>query len=253
MSGCHPPVEQLALPLGSALERASEALEPLRDVPAAAIEDLHLRLGELLARPIDVIGTNNRRSLVSWRIVDGMLRLRIQRQFALADDGVIQAIARFVDARDPDARAIVQAYAATFQEQIPKGRPVFGPPAGRFHDLRSYVSSQNGRFFEGRFRGRVGWSRAPRRLVRRQIRLGSWSQEHRLIRIHPALDSDAVPGWVVAYVVFHEMLHAELGVDTSSGRRRMHTKEFQRREEAHPDHARAEAWIDQHTDDLLSW
>ncbi|MCP4868817.1 MAG: SprT family zinc-dependent metalloprotease [Proteobacteria bacterium] len=235
------------------MERTPAAVDPLPEVSAEAVEQLHRRLGELLDRPIDVVGTNNRRSLVSWRNVDGMLRIRIQRQFALADDAVLQAIARFIDARDVEARAVVQAYASTFQERIPKGRPVFQPPAGRHHDLRDYLFQQNREFFEGQFRGRIGWSRAPRSVVRRRIRLGSWSEEHRLIRIHPALDAPAVPGWVISYVVFHEMLHAAIGVTVSGGRRRFHTREFKTRERAHPDYERAEQWIAHHRDDLLSW
>lgn len=253
MPGSGPARKQLALPLGSALERPSAVADPLPVVSSQAVENLHRRLGELLERPIDVAGTNNRRSLVSWRHIDGMLRIRIQRQFALADDAVLQAIARFIDARDGEARAIVQAYATTFQARVPKGRPVFQPPAGRHHDLRDSLREQNQAHFEGTFRGRIGWSRAPRRLVRHRIRLGSWSEEHRLIRIHPALDAAAVPSWVVGYVVFHEMLHGVIGVKVSGGRRRFHTREFRTRERAHPDFERAERWIDGHRDDLLSW
>jgi len=245
---------QLALPLGSGLRCVSRpALEPLPEVSTEAIEVLHRRLGELLARPIDVVGTNNRRSLVSWRSSRGMLRIRIQKQFALADEAVVRAVARFIDASDPADRATVQAYASTFQHRVPKGRPVFAPPAGRHHDLRDALAAQDREHFGRTFHGRIGWSRAPSTRVRKRIRLGSWSQEHRLIRVHPALDAASVPAFVIGYVVFHEMLHAELGAVVAGGRRRFHTREFRRRERAHPDYLRAEAWIEANRDELLSW
>ncbi len=235
------------------MERPRTEEARLPEVSSEDLARLHRRLSELLARPLDVVGTNNRRSLLSWRVIDGLLVVRIQRQYALAPDDVLRAVARFIDSRDAEAKAAVQGYAATFTSQLPRGRAVFAPPAGRYHDLREILGDQNRRHFGGRFRGRIGWSRAPQAMVRRRIRLGSWSEEHRLIRVHPALDSAEVPAWVVAYIVFHEMLHAELGVVEAGGRRRFHTDDFREREAAHPDHERAEAWIERNRLELLSW
>jgi len=89
--------------------------------------------------------------------------------------------------------------------------------------------------------------------VRRRIRLGSWSEQHRLIRIHPALDSAEVPGFVIAFVVFHEMLHAMLGFEKQGSRRSVHGAKFRELEVSHPDHDRAEEWIENMSDSLLSF
>ena len=78
---------------------------------------------------------------------------------------------------------------------------------------------------------------------RRSIRFGSYSAQENVIRIHPLLDQDFVPQYFIRYIVFHEMLHAFLGAhESSSGRRRVHTREFRRRERAYPDYARAVEW-----------
>ena len=78
---------------------------------------------------------------------------------------------------------------------------------------------------------------------RRSIRFGSYSPGPRLIRIHPLLDQDFVPRYFVRYIVFHEMLHAHLGlVESPSGRTLSHTHEFNQIERAYPDFHRAEAW-----------
>ena len=52
-----------------------------------------------------------------------------------------------------------------------------------------------------------------------------------------------MPDFFVRYIVFHEMLHAELGIETSpTGRRCIHSRAFNRRERQYADYARASAW-----------
>ena len=133
-------------------------------------------------------------------------------------------------------------------------RARFAPPAGRVHDLREHLREQNALWFGGRFRGRIGWAPAGRGRVRRSIRLGSWNPHHRLIRIHPVLDSRDVPSYVLAFIVFHEMLHAMDRTETErSGRRSHHGRRFREREAEHTDRQRAESWIQENVHDLLSW
>ena len=245
---------QMLLPLDSALKPTPPPLEPLPWVGPEALDNLHRTLASLLGESIDLIGTDNRRSLLSWRKGDDdVLRIRLQRQFALAPPRVWAAIARFVSSRGAGAREVVQEYAATWQDLVAPARPRFGRPAGLHYDLRNFLREQNHSWFDGQFNGRIGWSRRAKGRVRKRIRLGSWNEDHRLIRVHPVLDADEVPPHVINFVVFHEMLHAELGVEHTGERRRVHTREFRRREARHPDHARTEAWIGEHLDSLLSW
>jgi len=241
---------QLALPIAAA-DAVPVAEPPLPRVSDEELALMHRQLGLRLGRPVNVVGTDNRRSLVSWREVDGVLEVRLQRQFALGGDRVVDALVAFIKERDRDARRLLTEFAASFT--VPPPRPVFAHPAGKHHDLRDHVARQ-AHHLSGRYGGRIGWSRGQRGQARQRIRLGSWSSEHKLIRVHPALDSAAVPDWVIGFVVFHEMLHAELGVeDDPEGRRRVHTAEFRAREQAHPDHSRAESWIREHIDHLLTW
>jgi hypothetical protein len=77
---------------------------------------------------------------------------------------------------------------------------------------------------------------------RRTVKTGVYLEEGRLIRIHPSLDRQEVPGFYVAFVVFHEMLHQAVPAREVNGRRVVHGAEFRRRERAWPDYARALAW-----------
>ncbi len=67
------------------------------------------------------------------------------------------------------------------------------------------------------------------------------------------LDREAVPGFVVGFVVFHEMLHGVMGAAQRGQRRVFHTAEFRAREADHPSYHRAQQWIEGNMDALLSY
>jgi hypothetical protein len=98
----------------------------------------------------------------------------------------------------------------------------------------------------------ITWGRRGPRGARRSLQLGSFDPETRLIRVHPVLDQAAVPSWFVRYVLFHELLHAELAEPCYEGKRAQHHgREFRRREQAYPGTAKALAWQDANLSALL--
>ena len=86
---------------------------------------------------------------------------------------------------------------------------------------------------------------------RKSIQLGTYSADERLMRIHPMLDQEWVPDFYVESVIFHELLHHELGAEEKDGRRCFHTPEFRRRERAFECFARAQVWEKENLSRLL--
>lgn len=115
---------------------------------------------------------------------------------------------------------------------------------GRFFDLKAIFDKVNARFFGNSLKGyTITWGRRRRLAPRRYFVFGTIHEEERVIRIHPRLDASFVPLWFLEYVVYHEMLHAIVPEETGpTGRRRIHTKEFFRREQAYPLYKRARRW-----------
>jgi hypothetical protein len=62
------------------------------------------------------------------------------------------------------------------------------------------------------------------------------------IRINPVLDRKAVPLCVLEFILYHEMLHADLGVTRKNGRRSVHSREFRGRERLFSQYDTATAW-----------
>lgn len=124
-------------------------------------------------------------------------------------------------------------------------RPVRVCTRGVHHNLAELFAEVNRVHFNDAVTARITWGNMPKAARRRSIRFGTHCIRLNLIRIHPLLDQAFVPRYFVRYIVFHEMLHAHLGVsETPSGRRSIHPPRFKGIEKAYPDYARAVAWIE---------
>lgn len=116
---------------------------------------------------------------------------------------------------------------------------------------RGVVSTHLAGEFDERRKPVVSWAKRKRSTARRGLRLGSYDSSRELVRIHRVLDQPAVPEWVVAFVVYHELLHSLIPSRRVGRRLIHHSAEFRRREQAHPDHARATRWEKTHLQRLI--
>lgn len=256
---------QLALPLFQRplqsaavrpLERVSPAHPDVVSAPDHVVHQLRVALEQALGRSVSVTIHDNRSTMISFRYVDDQLNLRLHRMFLAADAGVVRALADFAGRRGRRRASgmLLDSFIKAHQGEIRPSRVADGNPRGRFHDLEATFRSLNGRYFEGTIEAGIGWGRPPRgnRRRRRTIKMGLYFHEQKAIRVHPALDRPEVPGYVLEFIVYHEMLHQACPPErTSQGRQRIHTRAFRSREKLHPDHQRALAWEKQNLKMLL--
>jgi hypothetical protein len=59
------------------------------------------------------------------------------------------------------------------------------------------------------------------------------------------LDQAEVPVYAIEFVMYHELLHKQLGVEVVNGRRYAHTSEFRARERAFPHYEQAQVFLAQ--------
>ena len=128
--------------------------------------------------------------------------------------------------------------------QLPMQRQLDLEQEGKYFDLRAIFDRLNARHFRGRLRGyKVVWGRRRKSLPKAYFVFGTIQEEDRIIRINPRLDQRFVPLWFLKYVLYHEMLHSVVPDELdASGRRRVHTEEFNRREREYPGYRRARRW-----------
>lgn len=228
-------------------EPRAGACPPGEESPEAAAEGLRTELVRLTGLPLALTITNNRRSMLYFKQGrDGVYRLRLHRMFLDAGPRVVRALGAWLaDPRGKRPGAVIDEFIRGRRHTLPPGRTRRTPlrTRGRIHDLAAIYQDLNHRFFGGKVEMSITWGRMPASRPRKSIHFGTCSHGEKLIRIHPLLDQDFVPGYFVAFIVFHEMLHACLGYKLSAGGRRMvHTAEFRRLERAYPEYKRARAW-----------
>ena len=218
-------------------------------------KSLEERLRALTGRPLSLAVTENSISVLSVRRSGGKTSLRLHSIFLRAGTEVVSEIARFLESRKKGERfPVLSRFIRENMGLIEKAdkraaRPQPKPKAaGRFHDLASAYDSINRQYFGGRVLCDIGWGRrsGARGYAVKRRTLGSYRPPEKggtgLISINPILDRRRVPSYYVRFVVYHEMLHAHLGVSVENGRRRLHTPEFRRRERLFVEYRRAMEW-----------
>lgn len=116
-----------------------------------------------------------------------------------------------------------------------RARKIGHRPIGACHDLEPLFRELNHKYFEnGLIQPALSWSS---RVWRAQ--LGCFDPALNQIVINRRLDHPAVPPYVVAYVLYHEMLHQKHPVRFVRCRRESHSAKFRSEEKKFQDYERA--------------
>ncbi|MBX3158738.1 MAG: hypothetical protein KF773_22405 [Deltaproteobacteria bacterium] len=242
------------------MRRAKKSAEPPQEILDAQ-DSLERRIRAHMARGRVVVTlTDNRYTMISVRRFpkDRRYEVRLHHMFASADPVITRALARYIAENDADASRILGDFIDDNSDHV-RGRSRRTPTtliftAGEHHDLRSIFDELNERYFDNRIDAAITWgARTGRPRRRNSIKMGSYSVEDRLIRIHRSLDRAFVPHFFVAWIVFHEMLHQVHDIRVKNGRREFHSKEFLADEAQFEQYDEARSWERRHLDAILTY
>ncbi len=223
-------------------------------VHEGARQSLERKLSDGSSRPVLLSITDNRHAMISHSADKGVVRARIHHMFLDAPPSVLAALVQYVRVGDRDASNVIGRYIEANTPRLARAsRNRHLVTQGKHHDLLQTFQRLNDEYWSGSLHVLVTWgarAKAPS-TPRATIKLGSYSFQDRIIRIHPALDRRWVPRYFLAYVMFHEMLHHAMPVTRGAGRRLLHPPEFREREREFRHHERALAWERAHLHRLL--
>jgi hypothetical protein len=229
-----------------------------------AQDSLERRIRAHLAKGrVQVTLTDNRYTMISVRRIaqkgsDRRYEVRLHHMFVDADPVITRALARYVSDNDGESSRILGDFIDDNSGHV-RGRARRTPTtviftAGESHDLRSIFDELNARYFDNKIDASITWGQRTGRPRRRNsIKMGSYSVEDRLIRIHRSLDRAFVPRFFVAWIVFHEMLHQIHDIRVKNGRREFHSKEFLADEAQFAHYDEAKDWERRHLDAILTY
>lgn len=189
--------------------------------------------------------TENSTSMLSSRIKDGVIHVRAHRIFLTADTDTLSDIAGFIRKRRGGS-ALIKRHIKENCLHIEKKPPRKTRPdtTGRYYDLQSIYEAVNREYFEHRITAAITWGLKNTRHIVRKRTLGSFNSHTNTIRISRTLDRKTVPPFFIEFVVYHEMLHADMAIEKAGSRRSVHSKEFRRREKLFESYDKAAAWVD---------
>jgi len=141
--------------------------------------------------------------------------------------------------------ATIKSYTATreYQKCIAAiaGQPIANKKTyrGKFFNLQNIFHANNRQYFNNTLvQPRLVWSSQ-----KSTSRWGYFHPELHTISINKKLDAPGTPILAVKYIMFHEMLHQNLGFQHINGRRYAHTKEFKQQEKTFEGYRQAENLI----------
>ena len=205
---------------------------------------LKRRFEKAMGREVILTITDNISSMLTVKAKEETLSVRLNRIFLGAALDVIDEVAQFLKkgrGKTPLINSFIREKRGCLREKA--ARRVNAKPSGKHYDLKGIYESVNMEYFKNMVTASITWgTKNPRYAVRRRT-LGSFSSHSNTIRITPVLDSPRVPRYFIEFIVYHEMLHANMGVEkTRNGRRSVHPREFKEREREFKEYGRAVAW-----------
>ena len=206
-------------------------------------ESLRNHFEEITGRPVFLTVTDNSSSMLSMRKKGEKIFIRLHRIFLDAGDEVISEVGDFLKkggGKTPLLNRFIHQNADRLRPASPGKIPV--KTEGRYHDLGEIFDSLNKEYFHSQVSCTITWGTGKPRYAVRKRTLGSYNNHSRTIRIHPLLDRKNVPRFFVEFVVYHEMLHADMGTVPSTERRSVQSREFRRREKMFRLYEKARAW-----------
>ena len=175
--------------------------------------------------------------------------------FLEADNEVLNWLARFIKGRNRKApsvlRSFVNANSIKIKESSRKSRQTILRSKGRFFDLNALFDQVNAEYFANEVDCAITWGANRRVRNQNSIKLASYSDRTKTIRVHPALDKSYVPKYVIMGIVFHEMLHHHLGIEYRNGRKIAHSERFHQREQLYRHYHKLQAWKEKNLNRLL--
>ena len=220
----------------------------------AAFRTVHRRLRP--RTPIPTIETRFVASVAanhSATLEDGVLKVRVSDLFDDAPLEIFETLATILLSKiyrkkiDRQHHLDYRRYtmsgemqARSRQARAERGRPArTTSPQGRAWNLDALFDDINERYFEGALRKpQLSWTPGKARRI-----LGRYDYTTDVIFVSRVLDSNKIPGYVIEYILFHEMLHVKHQPRISNLREIVHTPELRREEKLFEHYDAANEWL----------
>ena len=193
---------------------------------------------------------DNRQTMLSVKWEPHQIKVSLHRMFLSAPQDIMQALACYLKREHKTISPEIKAFIEARRSKLDYSQSVDIKKLqtkGHVYDLEEIYKRLNKQYFKNSLRLLITWFGNGSLKHRSHCSLGLYYDILKLIKIHRFLDSRSVPGYVLEFVIFHEMLHAVCPAYIDErGIHRIHGAEFKRREESFYCYKEATEWIRKH-------
>jgi hypothetical protein len=248
------------LSLGAAPSRKSTDLPLSPALRVQQAQRIKTGISPFLKGKLHVVITDNRSVMISIQRDPRheQYSVRLHHLFIDASEAVCRSLAQYIATNDQQASKDLNQFIEENQHRIrnleseKEQHPVLRTQ-GRCFELNQLFEELNAAYFAGQASCDITWGKhAGRGKYRRSIKVGSYSLEENLIRIHPGLDQDWIPRVYLQWVIYHEMLHSKYPAPVVNGRHHFHTADFAGQERLFIHYQQAITWEKRNIAALLS-
>ena len=218
--------------------------------------DLQTNLQRNVKKKVKLRINDNRSTMLSVRWESDCTKVSLHRMFLEAPENVMDELACYVRREQKSISPSIKAFIEDnlrnldYTHMLNLSKLI---SRGNVYNLQQIYDALNQEYFEGRLKLYITWFGRGTQKNRSRVTFGLYHDPLKLIKINRLLDSPAFPDYLVAYVIYHEMLHHVCpSYYDEKGIHRVHNKEFKERELLFPYYHQAQNWIKKHQEGLFN-
>lgn len=219
-------------------------------------KDLQRQLELGCGSKVQVKVNNNRSTMLSVRWEPDCTKVSLHWMFGEAPRNIMQNLACYVRQEQDDISTDVKAFIEDKLQKLDYSHELDTSKLycqGHIYNLQKIYNQLNAEYFRTKLKLNITWFGKTFVKNRNRLTFGLYHEPIKLIKIHRLLDSPSFPDYVVAYVIYHEMVHHVCpSYYDENGIHRVHTKEFKEQELKFKYFDLAQKWIQDHSDYLFS-
>ncbi|MBA3958509.1 MAG: hypothetical protein H0X51_09000 [Parachlamydiaceae bacterium] len=209
-------------------------------------QELQQRAGKKVQLKIN----DNRSTMLSVRWEPDCTKVSLHRMFLQAPQNIMQALACYlrqeVKIMSPNIKHFIEENVKKLDYSHTIDRKKLCSQ-GTVYNLQEMYQEINNEYFDGKLQLSITWFGKPFQRGRSKVTFGLYHDPLRLIKIHRMLDNPFVPDYLIAFVIYHEMLHYVCPAYRDiNGIQRIHSKEFKQMEMRFRHYELAQYWIKEH-------
>jgi len=177
------------------------------------------------------------------RAYSDAILVRLPTPMICFDERLLRAVAEMAFKKGGDRKLVHDATSGEPYQRIASELELLGgivaQTRGMHHDLAVSFDHVNAAYFNGDMsRPRLVWSR-----IFAARKFGHYEHAHDTVMVNMVLDRKTVPEFAVDFIVYHELLHKQLGIVWQRNRMAVHTPEFRERERKFKQYDQAKALL----------